>query len=257
MVNFLTAVPCNFRPSRFFDSRSAAQRTAVAVSACLAGEKVRYDGADKLLPAYPLLRKELNLLPICPEMGAGLGVPRPPVQLIEISTGRIRALGREDHALDVTSALQSFAALSLQNMASKHCLCGYLWKSRSPSCGLDSTPLFSTDGIEINRTSGIQAEYFKRQLPHLNYREETALETAEAVASFVLRCRLVFDTQYSSDAPLQEMHQHYAFLHKNFDDHIAENLNVLSGMNSRTDYLAAFLSGCNQMPDEVLLSFFN
>ncbi len=255
MTKFSTAIPCNFRPSRFYNPHNATHRAAVAVSACLTGEKVRYDGASKLLPAYPLLRKELNLVSVCPEMGAGLGVPRPPVQLIEIN-GQLRALGRDDQRLDVTSALQDFAVRSSQQLLNDHLLCGYLWKSRSPSCGFGSTPLFSADQIEINRTSGIQAEYFRRNLPYLNYCEETALETADAAIGFVLRCRLVFDLLYASDVSLQALHQHYAFLYENFDIGVTENLNALSAANNKTNYLAAFLKGCNQMPEDALLELF-
>lgn len=253
---FSMTKPCNFRSPRFYNPESATHRAAVAVSACLAGEKVRYDGADKLLPVYALLRRELNLVAVCPEVGAGLGVPRPAVQLVELN-GQVHALGRENLQLDVTSALQNFAALSLQQLLNDYSLCGYLWKSRSPSCGFGSTPLFTPGKIEIKHTSGIQAEYFRRNLPHLNYCEETALETTNAAIGFVLRCRLVFDLLHTPDAPLRVLHQHYAFLHKNFDIGIADKLNMLSNANDKTSYLAAFLEGCSQIPENVLLKLFN
>ena len=253
---FSTTTSCNFRPGRFYNSCSATHRAVVAVSACLAGEKVRYDGGDKLLPIYTLLYRELNLIAICPEMGAGLGVPRAPIQLVEFD-GQVRALGRENRRLDVTLALQNFAALSSQQLMNDYSLCGYLWKSRSPSCGLGSTPLFSADGIEISRTSGIQAEYFRRNLPHLNYCEDAALETADAAFGFVLRCRLVFDLLYASSAPLRALHRHYTFLHERFDIGIADKLSQLSSTNDKTGYLAAFMEGCSQIPEDVLLELFN
>jgi uncharacterized protein YbbK (DUF523 family) len=256
MTQISAVTPCNFHPTRFYDPRSATHRTAVAVSACLVGEKVRYDGTDKLLPVHALLRKELNLIAVCPEVGAGLGVPRPPVQLIEID-GQIRARGRENRRLDVTAALQNFAAHSLQYLLNDHQLCGYLWKSRSPSCGFSSTPLFTADGIEVSRTSGIQADYFQRHLPYLNYCEETALATADAATDFVLRCRLAFDLLYTPNTPLAALHRHYAFLYENFDKSTAENLNALSATNHKTRYLAAFLEGCNQMPENALMKLFN
>lgn len=255
MTEFSQASPCNFRATRFFDPGSAMRHAAVAVSACLIGDNVRYDGTHKLLPAYPLLRRELNLVAVCPEVGAGLSVPRPPVQLVEV-TGQIRAIGRENRRLDITSALQHFAGLSLRQLLNDHLLCGYLWKSRSPSCGFGSTPLFAEDGAELNRTSGIQAEYFRHHLPHLSYCEETELETTAAVENFVLRCRLVFDLLYAPDTTLQALHRHYAFLHRNFDVGIAENLNALSAANNKTSYVAALLEGCHQVPKDILLQLF-
>lgn len=253
MTEMMSAI--NFRPDRFYSPQSAKQRAAVAVSACLAGEKVRYDGADKLNPAYPLLAAELHLVPVCPEYEAGLGIPRPPVQLVRVD-GNIKALGRNDRALDVTSALQTFAERSLPQLLNTHQLCGYLWKSRSPSCGFNSTPIFDENGDEIGRGSGIQAACFQHHLPHLSYCEETALHTENDIAIFILRCRLVFDVLYAAAASLTALHQHYSYVHENFDDSIAGNLRALSVAGHRTDYLTTLLSGCRQISQDKLLGFF-
>lgn len=255
MNQIVTSTLCEFLPHRFYVPRSATERVTVAISACLAGEKVRYDGADKCTPLYPVLSAELNLIAVCPEQGAGLGVPRPPVQLIEYD-GHIRAQGRENRALDVTAALHDFAEQSLPQLLNAHQLCGYLWKSRSPSCGFNSTPIFSSAGIEIDRGSGIQAAYFQRHLPYLSYCEETALSSENAALSFILRCRLVFDVLHAADASLLELHRHYAFLHENFDEHSAATLQILSTANDRKEFLAALLRGCRQLTDEVLLRLF-
>lgn len=255
MTNFPLETRCDFRPMRFYTPRSATHRVAVAVSACLTGDNVRYDGTNKLLPVYPLLRHELNLVAVCPEISAGLGVPRPPIQLVEVN-GQIHAIGRENRKLNVTSALQSFAAASLRQLLDDHLLCGYLWKSRSPSCGFGSTPLFTVDGIEIRRTSGVHADHFRRHLPYLNHCEEAALETTAAAQNFILGCRLVFDLLYASDATLSALHQHYAFLYKDFDACTTEKLNALSATNNKANYIATFLEGCNQVPKGILLQLF-
>lgn len=248
--------PCIFDPLRFYNSHSATMRAAVAVSACLTGEKVRYDGADKLLPAYTILKTELTLLPICPEVGAGLTVPRPPVQLMQTNAG-IRALGRDNQSLDVTEALQQFAETSLQQLISTHALCGYLWKSRSPSCGLRSTPLFDASGNEVNRISGIQAAYFQRGLPWLSYCEDTVMESATSVMRFVLQCRLVFDLLYASaTSSLKMLHRHYSFLRGNFNWYTQDRLQALSDAEIKTDYLTALLNACSQIPEDELLSLF-
>ncbi|HEY3697755.1 MAG TPA: DUF523 domain-containing protein [Spongiibacteraceae bacterium] len=256
MSDFPAMEPCIFDPLRFYDPRSAAVRAAVAVSACLTGEKVRYDGADKLLPAYSILKTELALIPICPEVGAGLTIPRPPVQLMQTETG-VRAVGRDKPALDITGALQQFAEISLQQLTGTRALCGYLWKSRSPSCGLDSTPLFNASGCEIDRISGIQSAYFQRELPWLNYCEDTVVESATSAMRFVLQCRLVFDLLYTSaTSSLKMLHQHYSFLHSHFNWHTQDQLETLSNAEIKTDYLAALLNACNQMPEDELLSLF-
>lgn len=81
----------------------------IGVSACLVGETVRYDGGHKF---HALIADHLTLharlAPFCPELKAGLGVPRPPVRLIASSTDT-RALGVEEPDLDVTDALSKVA----------------------------------------------------------------------------------------------------------------------------------------------------
>lgn len=253
MRPFSTATPENFRPTCFYHSGSAAQRVDIAVSACLAGEKVRYDGAAKSLPLYSLLQTQLNLIHICPEIGAGLGVPRPPVQLIE-ADDQIHALGRENRLIDVTNALQNFAEQSLQRLQRDHLLCGYVWKSRSPSCGFGSTPLFNRGGDEIDMRYGIQADYFRRHLPHLNYCEETALQTPHDVARFVLRSRLVFDVLHAANTSLAALHRHYRFLHERFDEPIRATLESLSHSDEKNDYVTALLNGCSH--EDNLLELF-
>lgn len=255
MTPVLPSTASPFRPTRFYSPSSATRRATVAVSACLAGEKVRYDGDDKRLAVYPLLDAALQLVTICPELGAGLGVPRPPVRLVETQNG-LRALGRDNPALDVTAMLQQFAQQSLTHISSQHQLCGYLWKSRSPSCGFGSTPIFTADGIENDRGSGIHAAYFQRQLPHLSYGEETELTAENSALAFILRCRIVFDVLHATRASLSDLHRHYIFLHENFDRQTAVNLEKLIAENYREGYLAALLVGCRQMPETLLLRLF-
>src|SRR5690606_33117788 len=58
-------------------------RPLIGVSSCLLGQRVRYDGGHKR-EAFVVedLAARFELLPICPEMAIGMGVPRPPLQLI-------------------------------------------------------------------------------------------------------------------------------------------------------------------------------
>lgn len=187
-----------FPPWAFLNPARATQRVPVAISACLVGERVRYDGTDKRLgPGIGgMLASNLTLMPVCPEIGAGLGVPRPPVQLVLTDAG-MRALGRDDPTLDVTSALSGFAASQAEQLATRNPpLCGYIWKSRSPSCGLGSTPLFGTAAArgslrQIGTADGLQAAAVNRRLPWLVMEEETTLTEADAISRFVLACRIV------------------------------------------------------------------
>jgi uncharacterized protein YbbK (DUF523 family) len=66
-------------------------------------------------------------------------------------------------------------------------LCGFVFKSRSPSCGLDSTPVF-IDGTCITETSrGLFARAITTALPDMPVIEETGLESPGNYERFVSR----------------------------------------------------------------------
>lgn len=173
----------------YFFQETQNHKPEVMVSACLLGEAVRYDGKDKRFKWISYLAEQLQLISCCPEVGAGLGIPRPPVQLVQIGNHR-QALGRDNPELDVTSALQTFAK---QHSNSHNQLCGYLLKSRSPSCGLGSTPLFNQRGQQIGTGNGIQANAFLQAKPWLAYRQETDLNNQENCDDFIEHCKVVYE----------------------------------------------------------------
>ena len=98
----------------------------VGVSSCLLGQKVRYDGGHKYNEAIAkALAETFELIPFCPEVEIGLGVPREPIKLIESSTG-LRCVGTLSEDLDVTDKLAGYA----DQQRSIHAgLCGYIFKT--------------------------------------------------------------------------------------------------------------------------------
>lgn len=103
--------------------------STVLVSACLLGEPCRYDGRDARSLAVCRAVAEKQVVPICPEAGAGLGIPRPAVEL----TREGRALVKESGA-DVTSAFLRGACLAVE-AARRHGARVAILAERSPSCG--------------------------------------------------------------------------------------------------------------------------
>ncbi|MDB6062311.1 MAG: hypothetical protein JWM78_2414 [Verrucomicrobiaceae bacterium] len=255
MNNFSVTPLPSFNSQHFVDARSANVRSTLGISACLVGERVRYDGAEKSFAGVELLDTALTLIPICPEVGAGLAVPRPPVQLITTDTG-LHAQGRDDATLDVTVALQHYAKMSADHFSQRILLCGYLLKSRSPSCGLGSTPIFNTTGQQIGFGNGIQADYFQRHFPWVHYGEESDLDGTQAIALFVLMCRLVFDLLQIKPNDLPQAHRHYHFLSRRMVMESREQLNELSELNNTLKYLAAFKVGCSQINPQEMLNLF-
>ncbi len=105
----------------------------VGVSRCLLGERVRYDGRHKCCPGLQaeLARLHLQPVPVCPEVEAGLGVPRPPMQLVR-RNGGTRLMEVEAPRADRTEVLTRAA----RRLAGLENISGFILKSGSPSCGL-------------------------------------------------------------------------------------------------------------------------
>jgi uncharacterized protein YbbK (DUF523 family) len=158
------------------------KKPLIGVSRCLLGHAVRYDGDSKPDTIVIAQLGELfELIAVCPEVEAGLSVPRPPVQL----SGSIdypRMTGRDDPELDVTELMQSYCQT---RPAELNQLSGFVFKSHSPSCGLSSTPVFIDGKCVTEQSRGLFARAMTVLYPELPVTEETGLETPEQYEQFV------------------------------------------------------------------------
>ncbi len=161
---------------------SLSKKPLVGVSQCLLGEAVRYDGQSK---ANQIILEQLSqifeFLPVCPEVEAGLSIPRPPVRL----TGSItnpRLTGRDDHSLDVTEIMMTYCS---SKPAELNKLAGFIFKSRSPSCGLNSTPVFVNEECVTETSRGFFARKFCEHYPQLPVIEDNELEHGDVLENFI------------------------------------------------------------------------
>lgn len=158
----------------------------VGVSACLLGAPVRYDGQSKPDEwIRRVLASVADLVPLCPETGAGLPVPRPPVRLVKLRGG-IRALGIEDPQRDITGIVEQWSQ-SMREVLDG--LDAVILKSRSPSCGLGSALLQLPNGESLGLTSGLFASFLSAEYPDLVLIEETALVSPRAREHFLRTLR--------------------------------------------------------------------
>lgn len=154
----------------------------LGISQCLLGDRVRYDGAS-IADSVVLekLAALFELVAICPEVEAGFGVPRPAVQL----SGDLlepRVTGRDDPTLDVTARLSEYTQARLAGLAE---LDGYVFKSRSPSCGLNSTPVFVAGVCITEASRGVFARAVCQRYPDLPVIEDSALGSEQALQVFI------------------------------------------------------------------------
>ena len=143
----------------------------VGISGCLLGELVRYDGAHKYHSYIErTLGQYFQFRSFCPEVAAGLGTPRPAVQLREINQ-QIKVVGVKDHNLDVTEALTQVGD---QQRDWLNDLCGYILKKDSPSCGMERVKVYRND-IPGRSGVGVFAAYLQHNFPTLPIEEEGRL----------------------------------------------------------------------------------
>lgn len=151
----------------------------IAISRCLVGDPVRYDGASKYEPKLiNQLESIFTLIPICPEIEIGLSVPRPPIHIVE-KESELRAVIIEEPDQDLTEQLRDLAIEKGQLDID-----GFILKGRSPSCGLESTPHLLEDG-SIVYGAGIFAAAFKEANPHIPLVEAEELKSPQQLEKFI------------------------------------------------------------------------
>ena len=123
----------------------------ILVSACLLGENCKYNGGNNFRQQVAALGQEHELIPVCPEVAAGLGIPRIP---IEIRDGEVvRADG-----VSVDSAIREAVADILSQLPQDIDLC--VLKARSPTCGVHQIYDGSFTGTLV-KGAGVLAQALK------------------------------------------------------------------------------------------------
>lgn len=161
-----------------------AERPQIGISSCLVGQEVRYDGAAKRDRwIVEKLGEYVDYRPFCPEMAIGLGTPRPPLRLVGTPEA-IRVVRTEDASFDVTDALHDYA---LNTAAAIGDVSGYIFKSKSPSCGMERVKLYAANGHSNSKGVGAYAGSLMASLPNLPCEEEGRLNDPILRENFVNR----------------------------------------------------------------------
>lgn len=156
----------------------------IGVSACLLGEVVRYDGSHKRDDLIiERLGCRFDLVPFCPEVAVGMGVPRGPIQLVG-EPHAPRALGVEERRVDMTDRLDAYGR---EVVRCETGLCGFILKQSSPSCGLREVKVFDWNGEPVARGDGIFTRSLMENLPLLPLVVESDLADEESRERFCSR----------------------------------------------------------------------
>lgn len=148
----------------------AHDRIRIGISSCLLGMEVRYDGGHQL---DRFLRDTLGAwfeyVPVCPEVEMGLPIPREALRLVEQGDGVRLVFSRSGE--DVTGRMQAWAEQRVHELEREE-LCGFIFKSRSPSSGMERVKLYDRHGVPSKKGVGIFARIFMEHFPHLPVEED-------------------------------------------------------------------------------------
>ncbi len=148
----------------------------VAVSACLLGKRVRYDGSHR---QHALLLQEIQpycqLLPLCPEHEMGLGTPRETISL-QLVDHQVQLVGNHSKC-DYTAKMARYCQVKLGELQRTQ-VAGFLLKARSPSCAVGSYP-------HPNHADGLFTAALRLSFPDLPIWEEDQLQSPADCQKFL------------------------------------------------------------------------
>ena len=160
-------------------------RISLGISSCLLGNKVRYDGGHKKDPfLMDTLGRYVRYVPVCPEMECGMPAPREPMRL-EGEVGAPRLITHTSKR-DLTDSMRRWGESRLAELESLG-LCGYIFKTKSPSCGMARIKVFTTKDNPSPRGVGIWARMFMDRFPLLPVEDESRLHDPGLRENFIER----------------------------------------------------------------------
>ena len=162
------------------------EKIRIGVSSCLIGEKVRWNG-DHKQDRYvrEILSRYFEYIPVCPEVEVGMGVPRETVALY--GNPEKPSMISKKTQTDWTKPMEKYIKSRINTLSADD-LCGYIFKSKSPSCGIGRVPLYSEFGShKVKHGPGMFANAFINSFPLVPTEEEGRLNDPRIRENFIVR----------------------------------------------------------------------
>jgi uncharacterized protein YbgA (DUF1722 family)/uncharacterized protein YbbK (DUF523 family) len=157
----------------------------LGISSCLLGNEVRYDGGHKLDRFLrDTLGKYVEYVPVCPEVEYGLAIPREALRLVgDVDAPRLMT---QRSGVDHTDGMLQWARKRVEELE-KEDLCGFIFKSRSPSSGMERVKVYNDQGMPSHKGVGLFARVFMEHFPLLPVEEEGRLHDPPLRENFIER----------------------------------------------------------------------
>jgi len=218
------------------------EKIKLGISSCLLGDKVRYDGRDKMDHfLHDTLGRYIDWVPVCPEVECGLPVPREPMRLV--GTPESYRLVTRNTGVDHTDRVLKWAGNKLKKLE-KEGLCGFVFKSRSPSSGMRRVTIYTPAGMPNDTGSGIFARAFMERFSLLPVEDERRLNDPKIRGNFIERVFVM--------RRWQEFNRHRRSVGNLIHFHTAMKLLVLSHSTKHYRLLGRLVADAKTLPLQKL-----
>jgi len=161
------------------------EKIKLGISTCLLGENVRYDGGHKLDRFLTdTLGQYVEYVPVCPEVECGLPIPRESMHL-EGNPESPRLITSRTKQ-DMTERMVSWAQKRVVKLEKEE-LCGFIFKSDSPSSGMERVRVYNEKGMPVKKGVGMFAKIFMDHFPLLPVEDEGRLHDPNLRENFIER----------------------------------------------------------------------
>jgi len=161
------------------------EKIRIGISSCLLGNKVRWNTGHKL-DRYltETLGSFVEYVPVCPEVEAGFGVPRESFRLV----------GDPDHPrlitfkskTDHTEQMIRWTGKRVRELEKEN-LCGFIFKSDSPSSGMTRVKVYGEKGMPEKKGVGLFARDYMIHFPLIPVEEDGRLHDPGIRENFIER----------------------------------------------------------------------
>jgi len=159
------------------------EKIRLGISSCLLGNNVRFDGGHKLDRFLrDTLGRFVDYVPVCPEVEMGLPIPRQTLRLVGEPNDQRLVFSKSGE--DVTNRMTAWAMRRLEELADEN-LCGFIFKSRSPSSGMARVKLYDRHGVPNKEGVGLFARLFMERFPLLPVEEDGRLHDPRLRENFL------------------------------------------------------------------------
>ena len=176
---------------------SGFSRPRIGISKCLEFDMCRYDGSRINNNFVRNMKEYVDFVPVCPEVGIGLGSPRKPIRLVTID-GK-KNLYQPSSKKNLTEDMHDFGKKFAESNSK---LDGFIFKRDSPTCGITDVRLYHKlgDHVGYSKTSGMFSEDVLKNFPNIVKEDEKRLNNISIRENFLTRIFVLADLRESLES---------------------------------------------------------